>query len=107
MILLCLSALRDEKGECYKFGGAKFYGYGDAHIEIKGIDEGLKNECINAYKNLLKKSNFNVDSRIESLRKVSKQQSTLNNPKHKESPKSASPRNNRFKQDDDDDWQGL
>lgn len=76
LLLLCLSALRDDKGECYKFGGAKFYGYGDAHIEIKGIDEVAKNECIDAYKNLLKKANFEVDSRIESLRKVSKLQST-------------------------------
>lgn len=76
LLLLCLTALRDDKGECYKFGGAKFYGYGDARIEIKGIDEGAKNECIDAYKNLLKKANFEVDSRIESLRKVSKLQST-------------------------------
>lgn len=76
LLLFCLTALRDDKGECYKFGGAKFYGYGDARIEIKGIDEGLKNECINAYKSLLKKANFEVESRIESLRKVSKLQST-------------------------------
>lgn len=107
LLLLCLTALRDDKGECYKFGGAKFYGYGDARIEIKGIDEGIKNECIDAYKNLLKKANFEVESRLNRLREVSKQQSTANNPKHKETPKSAPPRNNRFKQDDDDDWQGL
>ena len=72
LLLLCLSALRDANGECYKFGGAKFYGYGDARIELKNIDEGLKNECINAYKNLLKKSNFEVDSRLNRLREVSK-----------------------------------
>lgn len=76
LLLQCLTALRDDNGECYKFGGAKFYGYGDAHIEIKGIDERAKNECIDAYKNLLKKANFEVESRIESLRKVSNIQST-------------------------------
>lgn len=76
LLLLCLTALRDEKGECYKFGGAKFYGYGDARIEIKGIDEVAKNECINAYKNLLKKANFEVESRLNRLREVSKLQST-------------------------------
>lgn len=107
LLLLCLSALRDDKGECYKFGGAKFYGYGDARVEIKGIDEGAKNACINAYKNLLAKNGFEVESRIESLRKVSKPQSPADSQKHKESPKSAPLRNNRFKQDDDDDWQGL
>lgn len=107
LLLLCLTALRDDKGECYKFGGAKFYGYGDARVEIKGIDEGAKNACINAYKNLLAKNGFEVESRIESLRKVSKPQSPADSQKHKESPKSAPPRNNRFKQDDDDDWQGL
>lgn len=108
LLLLCLTALRDDKGECYKFGGAKFYGYGDARIEIKGIDEGIKNECIDAYKNLLKKANFEVESRLNRLREVSKQQldSAI-----KYEAKSTAPRNNnlkdRFKQDDDDDWQGL
>lgn len=112
LLLLCLTALRDDKGECYKFGGAKFYGYGDARIEIKGIDEGLKNECINAYKNLLKKANFEVDLRLNRLREVSKQQPNEPNnnsnkayfkpkPTYNNSPK------DRFKQDDDDDWQGL
>lgn len=119
LLLLCLTALRDEKGECYKFGGAKFYGYGDARIEIKGIDEGAKNECIDAYKNLLKKANFEVDSRIESLRKVSKLQSTQSTiPQNK--PATATPQrrakiddrysqniHDRLHQDDDDDWNGL
>lgn len=76
LLLLCLSALRDDNGECYKFGGAKFYGYGDARIEIFGIDEGAKNECIDAYKNLLVKANFEVDLRLNRLRQVSKLQST-------------------------------
>ena len=112
LLLLCLTALRDDKGECYKFGGAKFYGYGDARIEIKGIDEGLKNECIDTYKNLLKKANFEVDSRIESLREVSKQQpNEPNNNSNKAYSKPKPTYNNRpkdrFKQDDDDDWQGL
>lgn len=108
LLLLCLSALRDEKGECYKFGGAKFYDYGDAHIEIKGIDEGAKNECIDAYKNLLAKANFEVELRLNRLREVSKQQldSAI-----KYEAKSTAPRNNnlkdRFEQDDDNDWQGL
>lgn len=78
LILLCLSALRDDKGECYKFGGAKFYGYGDARVEIFGIDEEAKNECIKAYKNLLSKNGFEVDSRLNELRKVSKQVTTPN-----------------------------
>lgn len=72
LLLLCLTALRDDKGECYKFGGAKFYGYGDARVEIFGIDEGAKNVCINAYKNLLAKHGFEVESRIDDLRKFSK-----------------------------------
>lgn len=76
LLLLCLSALRDDKGECYKFGGAKFYGYGDARVEIKGIDEGTKNACINAYKNLLSKNGFEVESRIESLRNALKKGTT-------------------------------
>ena len=121
LLLQCLTALRDDKGECYKFGGAKFYGYGDARIEIKGIDEGLKNECINAYKSLLKKANFEVDSRIESLRKVSKLQSTTTQstiPQNKPATATPQPRakiddrysqniRDRLHQDDDDDWNGL
>ncbi|ETD23862.1 RAMP superfamily CRISPR-associated protein [Helicobacter macacae] len=118
LLLLCLTALRDDKGECYKFGGAKFYGYGDAHIEIKGIDEGIKNECINAYKNLLKKANFEVESRIESLRKVSKLQSTQSTiPQNKPASYTPATRKiddrysqnirDRLHQDDDDDWNGL
>lgn len=118
-MLLCLTALRDDKGECYKFGGAKFYGYGDAHIEIKGIDEGLKNECIDAYKNLLVKNGFEVESRIESLRKVSKLKSTQSTiPQNKPATATPQPRpkiddrhsqniHDRLRQDDDDDWNGL
>lgn len=118
LLLLCLTALRDDKGECYKFGGAKFYGYGDARIEIKGIDEGIKNECINAYKNLLAKANFEVESRIESLRKVSKLQSTQSTiPQNKPASYTPATRKiddrysqnirDRLHQDDDDDWNGL
>lgn len=112
LLLLCLSALRDDKGECYKFGGAKFYGYGDARVEIKGIDEGTKNACINAYKNLLKKANFEVDSRLKRLGEVSKQQpNEPNNNSNKAHSKPKPTYNNRpkdrFRQDDDDDWQGL
>lgn len=119
LLLQCLTALRDDRGECYKFGGAKFYGYGDAHIEIKGIDEGLKNECIDAYKNLLKKNKFEVDSRIESLRKVSKLQPTQSTiPQNKPTTATPQPRTkiddrysqnmrDRLHQDDDDDWNGL
>lgn len=119
LLLQCLTALRDDKGECYKFGGAKFYGYGDARIEIKGIDEVAKNECINAYKNLLKKANFEVESRIESLRKVSKLQSTQSTiPQNKPTTATPQPRTkiddrysqnirDRLRQDDDDDWNGL
>lgn len=113
LLLQCLTALRDDKGECYKFGGAKFYGYGDARIEIKGIDEKFKNECINAYKNLLKKANFEVDLRLNRLREVSKQQpNEPNNNSNKAyfKPKPTynnSPKDRFIKQDDDDDWQGL
>lgn len=119
LLLLCLTALRDDKGECYKFGGAKFYGYGDTRIEIKGIDEGAKNECIDAYKSLLKKANFEVESRIESLRKVSKLQSTQSTiPQNKPATATPQPRakiddrysqniRDRLHQDDDDDWNGL
>lgn len=118
LLLLCLTALRDDKGECYKFGGAKFYGYGDARIEIKGIDEGIKNECIDAYKNLLVKANFEVESRIESLRKVSKLQSTQSTiPQNKPASYTPATRKiddrysqnirDRLHQDDDDDWNGL
>lgn len=119
LLLQCLTALRDDNGECYKFGGAKFYGYGDARIEIKGIDEGLKNECINAYKNLLKKANFEVDSRLNRLREVSKLQSTQSTiPQNKPATATLKPRakiddrhsrdiRDRLHQDDDDDWNGL
>lgn len=119
LLLQCLTALRDDNGECYKFGGAKFYGYGDARIEIKGIDEKFKNECIDAYKNLLVKNGFEVESRIESLRKVSKLQSTQSTiPQNKPATATPQPRakiddrysqniRDRLRQDDDDDWNGL
>lgn len=121
LLLLCLTALREDKGECYKFGGAKFYGYGDARVEIKGIDEGLKEECINAYKNLLVRSDFELDSRLDSLRAVSKPQSTTQSTIPQSKPSTATyaqPRTNiddkysrnihdRMHQDDDDDWNGL
>lgn len=127
LVLLCLTTLDSNKGEYYKFGGAKFYGYGDTQILLKGIDESLKRECINAYKNLLAKTNFDLNSRINDLRKVSKKQdfSQINNPQnphHK--PRESNPNHfhqnthhnhKNFAQDshhsnpqnDDDDWNGL
>ncbi|MGX3011849.1 RAMP superfamily CRISPR-associated protein [Helicobacter sp. 23-1044] len=75
LVLLCLTALDNNKGEYYKFGGAKFYGYGDTQIKLNGISESLQRECIEAYKNLLAKTDFELDSRINDLRKVSKKQS--------------------------------
>lgn len=99
LILLCLSALDDKKGECYKFGGAKFYGYGDCKIEIYGVDSALKNECINTYKNLLKKANFEVELRLNILRKFSKIQDSapLDSKSHNY------PKHRCDRQDDDDD----
>lgn len=88
-------------------------------LEIKGIDEGLKNECIDAYKNLLVKNGFEVESRIESLRKVSKLKSTQSTiPQNKPATATPQPRpkiddrhsqniHDRLRQDDDDDWNGL
>ncbi|MGX2972067.1 RAMP superfamily CRISPR-associated protein [Helicobacter sp. T3_23-1059] len=74
LVLLCLTSLDSDKGEYYKFGGAKFYGYGDTQIKLNGISEALKNDCINAYKNLLAKTDFELDSRINDLRNASKKQ---------------------------------
>lgn len=74
LVLLCLTALDSDKGEYYKFGGAKFYGYGDTQIKLNGISEFLQRECIEAYKNLLAKTDFKLDSRINDLRNVSKKQ---------------------------------
>ena len=76
LLLLCLTALQSQKGEYYKFGGGKFYGYGDAQIEILNLSENLKNDCINAYKNLLSKADFALDTRINDLRNANKKQDT-------------------------------
>lgn len=84
LVLLCLSVLDSDKGEYYKFGGAKFYGYGDTQIKLNGISESLQRECIEAYKKLLAKTDFKLDSRINDLRNVSKKQdfSQINNPQN-------------------------
>lgn len=127
LVLLCLTTLDSNKDEYYKFGGAKFYGYGDTQIKLNGISKSLQCECIEAYKNLLAKTDFRLDSRIDELRKVSKKQdfSQINNPQnphHK--PRESNP--NHFHQNthhnhknfaqnshhsnpqnDDDDWNGL
>lgn len=124
LVLLCLTSLDSDKGEYYKFGGAKFYGYGDTKIELKGISEALKNDCINAYKNLLVKTDFDLDSRINDLRNVSKKQdfaqsnnSQDSRPKPRESTPNHTNQNAHHKnfahdsrndsQNDDDDWNGL
>lgn len=78
LLALCLSALN---GECfYKFGGAKFYGYGDAHIKLDLTPEqqGLLDECKNAYKALIRhansisKGNFDLETRLKALQERSK-----------------------------------
>ena len=124
LVLLCITALDSDKGEYYKFGGAKFYGYGDAQIKLNGISEALKNDCINAYKNLLVKTDFDLDSRINDLRNASKKQdfaqsnnSQDSRPKPRESNLNHSRQNphhnsknfalHNDSQDDDDDWNGL
>ncbi|MGX2983345.1 hypothetical protein [Helicobacter sp. 23-1045] len=125
LVLLCLTSLDSDKGEYYKFGGAKFYGYGDTQIKLDGISESLQRECIEAYKKLLAKTDFELDSRINDLRKVSKKQdlSQSNNsqnphPKPRESNPNHANQNAHHKnftrdsrhsdsQNDDDDWNGL
>ena len=123
LVLLCLTALdstqhcHTERSEVslkdcyYKFGGAKFYGYGDAQILLNGIDESLKNECINAYKNLLAKTDFDLKSRIKELCQKSKKQdfsqsNNLQNP-HCKSHESALQSLDSRNDSQNDDWNGL
>lgn len=41
-------------------------------IEISGISEDLKNECINAFKTLLQDNGFDINSRLSALQKVAR-----------------------------------
>lgn len=111
LVLLCLTTLDSNKGEYYKFGGAKFYGYGDTQIKLNGISKSLQCECIEAYKNLLAKTDFRLDSRIDELRKVSKKQdfSQINNHQntHHNHKNFAQDSHHSNPQNDDDDWNGL
>ena len=123
LLLLCLTALQSQKGEYYKFGGGKFYGYGDAQIEILNLSENLKNDCINAYKNLLSKADFALDTRINDLRNANKKQDTdstginsanTNKPSQTSTMRYLSPKKPQYDKFDkyrnnyaDDDWSGL
>lgn len=63
LLLLSLTALKK-----YKFGAAKYYGYGSVKITISGIDDATHKECVESFKNLLCKNGFDVNIRLESLR---------------------------------------
>lgn len=84
LLLLSLTAL-----EKYKFGAAKYYGYGSVKITISGIDDATHKECVESFKNLLCKNGFDVDTRLESLRNEDSPQPSITPPKisqnHKDS----------------------
>lgn len=76
LLLLSLTAL-----EKYKFGGGKYYGYGSVKITISGIDDATHKECVESFRNLLCKNDFNVNTRLESLRNADSPQPSITPPK--------------------------
>lgn len=86
LVLLALIAL---KNQGYKFGGAKYYGYGDmkmdiceaecyengAKIELKSSKDKAQffNECVSKFKDLLRKNGFDIDKRLDILRQTATQ----------------------------------
>ncbi len=94
LLYLCLTCLNSQNGEYfYKFGGAKFYGYGDSHIKLalNAEDKAHLEDCIKAYTDFVRRadsawrknahantrpnaqnSGFDLDARIQALQSLSK-----------------------------------